>query len=827
MGSFFRTLKGLSLIGGLLLMCGIIWISIQTTNPEGKVTKIKIGIPEGNTTGILVPPKLDEKLPRPEGSKIQPKRDSHPPVLQKKVLTPAPVVVIHRRGTPLSPNSLLQNPPRIPANLGDADGHRPWSFETSQHRGFLHAASYSPDGQWLATAGDDGFVRLWDPRQNPWKIQALLPGHTGRILELDWFDSKTLASREENQIRTWEIQPNGAVKPGKIIPAQGVQRMATSPTGKLIAVSNAPTPRPGPKTFSISSPGISLLEVASGQRWTRLNLSEKIVTSIAFSPDGDRVATGGSDQLVKIWNVQSGDLLSTSGPGHNKLITALSWSPDGKAIASVCQDEKIVRVWAADSGKLLKAFPEIAQKPASLQWVQGSGWKTSDRVPLDFLEVDPKSSLAVLTTAWPPPVLESQFGRFAMSFGGDPVYHHPASGALAPDGSSVVYLTANGSSRGAAAAFDLASGNLLCNFLCSNMQLNPIAPVWSQDGKPLASFQAHPNNEVWSLPAHPRETLKPTALGEGNLRLFEACHPYIAYALTEEPLVRIRRLSSGEFVGNLSGHEKGDMRDGLLVRFQNCHRQCSSTVRLWGSPSGKEFVRLGPFPGFVSELKFSPDGELLACCVPQPGKSSIGEFQIYRLSDLTKPIQIIPGYTKDFAFSPDGKLFAYRSGRRVVVVEIAKAQATEMAKVQTWDLPASPTANVVDLQWIDPTHLAASYTTEFRVWDVYAKDPTLVLPNLPGGDISPDGKLLLSRSENRFDVWDPLTGNPLGGWVLLSDRQFVAFDAQGNYFTSPKVSSEIVFSVKTKNGFELLDEAAFRKRYSWSNQPQAVRLLDH
>jgi hypothetical protein len=130
-----------------------------------------------------------------------------------------------------------------------------------------------------------------------------------------------------------------SAKPPDVVTLEGhtdfVNSVAFSPDGRRIASCSADMT-------------VKIWDVATGKEIATCKGHTMYIGSVAFSPDGRRIASGSKDKTVKIWDAANAREITTL-TGHKGFVRSVAFSPDAHRIASGGRDT-IVRIWDAESG---------------------------------------------------------------------------------------------------------------------------------------------------------------------------------------------------------------------------------------------------------------------------------------------------------------------------------------------------------------------------------------------------------------------------------------------------------------------------------------------
>ncbi|KAK9445692.1 WD40 repeat 2 [Metarhizium brunneum] len=196
----------------------------------------------------------------------------------------------------------------------------------------VRAVCFLAGGNVLAAAGDDGKVRLWDI--NSRSITHTFLGHEATVtcLELSK-DSRFLVSGSEDKtVRCWDINSGQEVAKGVL--SHRVLSLSLSPDAKILAA--------GTLHGAVLLDGTTCGLVGKvGED----DAHDNTVYSVAFSPDGSRLATAGSDKMVRIWDMLPSDgkpRLLHAIDGHEDEALSVCWAENGRWIISGSKDRSFL-----------------------------------------------------------------------------------------------------------------------------------------------------------------------------------------------------------------------------------------------------------------------------------------------------------------------------------------------------------------------------------------------------------------------------------------------------------------------------------------------------
>ncbi|MBI3924245.1 MAG: protein kinase [Armatimonadetes bacterium] len=198
-----------------------------------------------------------------------------------------------------------------------------------QHGGRVQQVAFRPHSPFLvATASWDGTARVFDIQRKRAVLTLSHPGGAG-LTDLAWSrDGRTLATAAENgEVRLWHIPDGAASRLFPPVEAGLVQHLDFHPDGKRIAALSSE------RAVCVGAPG--------GPMSPQL-VHDGDINDVQFSPAGDRLATCSDDRTVRIWRVPGWQRLLTL--EHESRVNLVRFSPAGDRLAAA-GDDGTVRVW--------------------------------------------------------------------------------------------------------------------------------------------------------------------------------------------------------------------------------------------------------------------------------------------------------------------------------------------------------------------------------------------------------------------------------------------------------------------------------------------------
>ena len=625
-------------------------------------------------------------------------------------------------------NALLSDDGRVLATEDGKERVQVWDTVTCRLRATFAPSvegqlemTLSPDGHTVATSDDlsgDRTLRLWDAATG--RPLATLAHRTAHGFVEFSPDGRTLATGENesgddepdsDELKLWDTA-TGRLR-ARIPASDQVRDEEFSPDGRLLA-------------FGIGAT-VRIYDAATGRLRETLASHTGDVMTLAFSPNGQALATGDDDSTARLWDVGTGRLRHTL-TGHTAAVEAVAFSQDGRTLATG-GDDTTARLWDVGTGRPRTTL-------------------TGHTGAIGFVEFGPDERTLISADDDTVRLWDATTDRPRAVLPGD-ASPPPADNTITPSGGPLLAFGANGralatvSATGSVRWFDTATGRARTLITGHALPDTTTAVAFGGDGRDLTTDRSGGKVTTWTS-GHARSTAgiptpSPGSAAAGRPTGNPTAGP-VGSLLTVAPMYY------GSPVLSPDGHTFATIS------------QEPGALTLWdGATCRSSTVSIGNGGG-NSVAVFSPAGHVLA--VSEQGNNGAKGWVSVRSTADGHVMHTVNTQDTPLAFSPDERTLATVQGH------------TDQygSTVQIWDVAADrlltslSTADATPLTAVafSPDNRTLATTNSdgvVRLWDVATHYLRATLQtgstSLTAVAFSPDGRTLATvDNQGAAQLWN-------------------------------------------------------------------------
>jgi WD40 repeat protein len=591
----------------------------------------------------------------------------------------------------------------------------------------ISVMSWNPRGQWLAVWSKDKKIQLW--HTNTGKLLQTISGYDAKVQNLEniWSpDGNAIALANPSIVKIWDVST------GKLI--KTIDHGFGGTTATIINFVWSPDSK---KLISTNIGGAIIWDINTGKRIKEI--MEIYAASTVWSPDGKKLAVGGQEGKITIWDVTTGK--SQTLYGHVFFVTNFAWNQDGKTLISVGMDNTI-KIWDVTTGKRLKTLFGLGHDGGIID----IRWNPQSKILASTGQYDQKTILwnMDVNNLVANKVIQDKEISEKINF---PAHKSSVTSLVwSPDG-KILASNASEEEGGTIKLWDTSTGKSLN--IPSENQKTAITPLSFAN----ANIAWNPNSKTFATTGRERIVKKVSGNSSAIANEIEygGTKLVIWDATTGKPLKTIDAAKSEKLVWSPDGKTLATSGD--------------TSIRLWDAATGKLLNTINGqfiYPNFA----WSPDGKTIVgydlnqmklwdVTTGKLSKTLVG----LKLEELSTGGGETGNMLRAIAWSRDGKFIATTDVSRTI--QIWDATAGKFVKSLTGHGSA-----VLDVVWSDDSKNLTSVSQDKTIkrWDISTgKEIETIGINLPHtGRVfwSSDGKKLAagewfnSTNNQRIQIWD-------------------------------------------------------------------------